>query len=180
LGSRDQARRLPHSFPIEPEEVRAFSSSGEDWTNRYRRIVTAAGKLDFGSALIDGEMVVQDERGVSDFEALRGAIAREPHRLVFFAFDLIHLDGEDLRGAPLDKRKGERDPEGVLFPCGSVPRPPSLNGPFTSALGHPSPRLCLANAMFMARNLAPADTTLGRVPPGAAAMRHATVIAPPG
>ena len=61
---------------IEAEEVRPFASGGKDWTNRYRRIVTAAGKLDLGSALIDGEMVVQDERGVTDFEALRGAIAR--------------------------------------------------------------------------------------------------------
>lgn len=91
---------------IEPEQVRAFTSTGLDWTERYRRVVAAAGELDVGAALIDGEMVVQDERGVSDFEALRPAIDREPHRLAFFAFDLLHLDGEDLRGAPLDERRG--------------------------------------------------------------------------
>ncbi len=91
---------------IEPEEVRAFSSSGHDWSNQYRRICNAAGQLYVGSALIDGELVVQDDRGVSDFEGLRGAIAREPHRLVFFAFDLLHLNGEDLRGVRLDERRG--------------------------------------------------------------------------
>lgn len=73
---------------IEPEGATAFSSSGADWSTRYRRIVNAAGQLEVGSATIDGEMVVQDSNGVSDFFALRTAIDREPHRLVFFAFDL--------------------------------------------------------------------------------------------
>lgn len=91
---------------IEPEEIRAFTSTGLDWSSRYGRVVDAAGRLEVGAALVDGEIVVQNERGVSDFEALRPAIDREPHRLVFFAFDLLHLDGEDLRGAPLDERRG--------------------------------------------------------------------------
>ncbi|MGD9738421.1 MAG: hypothetical protein AB7S41_02495 [Parvibaculaceae bacterium] len=86
---------------IEPEGATANTSSGLDWTWRYRRVVKAAGQLEVGSATIDGEMVVQDERGVSDFEGLRAAIDQEPHRLVFFAFDLLHLDGEDLRNAPI-------------------------------------------------------------------------------
>src|SRR5262249_19803052 len=56
-------------------------------------------------ALIDGEMVVQDECGVTDFHALRSAIYTAPHRIVFFAFDLLHLNGEDLRGRPLMERR---------------------------------------------------------------------------
>lgn len=90
---------------IEPEGATAFSSSGADWSTRYRRIVNAAGQLEVGSATIDGEMVVQDSNGVSDFFALRTAIDREPHRLVFFAFDLLHLDGEDLLDAPIEERR---------------------------------------------------------------------------
>jgi bifunctional non-homologous end joining protein LigD len=49
--------------------------------------------------------VVQDEQGISDFEALRSAIHKAPHRLVFFAFDLLHLDGQDLRRTPLIERR---------------------------------------------------------------------------
>lgn len=91
---------------VEAEEVHAFTSSGLDWTTRYRRVVDAAGLLEAGDALIDGEMVVQDECGVSDFDGLRSAIDREPHRLVFFAFDLLRLDGEDLTDAPIEERRG--------------------------------------------------------------------------
>ncbi len=50
-------------------------------------------------------MVVQDENGLTDFDALRSAIYTAPHRLVFFAFDLLHLDGQDLRGQPLMERR---------------------------------------------------------------------------
>ena len=71
----------------------------------YRRVVDACCKLKCESALIDGEMVVQDEHGITDFHALRSAIYTAPHRLVFFAFDLLHLDGQDLRGQPLMERR---------------------------------------------------------------------------
>jgi hypothetical protein len=54
---------------------------------------------------MDGEVVVQDENGLSDFDALRSAIHKAPHRIVFFAFDLLHLDGQDLRGQPLMERR---------------------------------------------------------------------------
>jgi ATP-dependent DNA ligase len=50
-------------------------------------------------------MVVQDEHGITDFYALRSAIYTAPHRLVFFAFDLLHLDGRDLRRTPLIERR---------------------------------------------------------------------------
>jgi ATP-dependent DNA ligase len=57
------------------------------------------------AALIDGEVIVQDENGITDFYALRSAIYTAPHRIVFFAFDLLHVDGKDLRGCPLLKRR---------------------------------------------------------------------------
>jgi bifunctional non-homologous end joining protein LigD len=68
-------------------------------------VVNACANLGCKAALIDGEVVVQDEQGISDFEALRSAIHKAPHRLVFFAFDLLHLDGQDLRRTPLIERR---------------------------------------------------------------------------
>jgi ATP-dependent DNA ligase len=53
----------------------------------------------------DGEIIVQDKNGLSDFAALRAAIESSPHRLVMFAFDLLWLDGEDLRRLPLMERR---------------------------------------------------------------------------
>jgi DNA ligase D-like protein (predicted ligase) len=85
--------------------VRAFTSSGIDWTSRYRRVAAAASKLKATSAIIDGEVAVQDEHGVTDFFALRGAMEAEPYRLIFFAFDLLHLDGKDLQATPLIERR---------------------------------------------------------------------------
>ena len=90
---------------IDRGQVRAFTRNGNDWTRAYRRVVEACGKLACKTALIDGEMVVQDEHGITDFNALRSAIYTAPHRLVFFAFDLLHLDGQDLRGHPLMERR---------------------------------------------------------------------------
>jgi bifunctional non-homologous end joining protein LigD len=67
--------------------------------------VEAYRRLRCRSALIDGEIIVQDKNGVSDFAALRASIDREPHRLVLFAFDLLFLDGADLRRLPLIERR---------------------------------------------------------------------------
>ncbi len=82
---------------ISGKDARAFTRSGLDWSDKYQRVIEACRKLRCRSALIDGEIIVQDKNGVSDFAALRAAIEREPHRLVMFAFDLLFLDGADLR-----------------------------------------------------------------------------------
>jgi bifunctional non-homologous end joining protein LigD len=68
-------------------------------------VVDACAKLPCHAALIDGEIIVQDENGISDFDALRSAVHKAPHRIVFFAFDLLHLDGQDLRRTPLIERR---------------------------------------------------------------------------
>ncbi|WP_181708758.1 non-homologous end-joining DNA ligase [Chthonobacter rhizosphaerae] len=90
---------------ITPDDVRAFTRNGHDWTDRYPRIVDAAAALDCGSAVIDGEAIVQNERGASDFKALRTALHGRSSRIVMFAFDLLRLDGEDLRSRPLVERR---------------------------------------------------------------------------
>jgi bifunctional non-homologous end joining protein LigD len=85
--------------------VRAFTRNGHDWTKRYPRLVTDAAALPCRSAVVDGEAVVQDEVGWSDFGALAGAISSEPHRVCLFAFDLLELDGRALRRETLELRR---------------------------------------------------------------------------
>ena len=85
--------------------ARAFSRNGHDWTEKYPRVTSDAAKIRCRSAVLDGEVILQDEHGRSDLEALYRAMAEEPHRIVFFAFDLLHLDGEDLCPRPLSERK---------------------------------------------------------------------------
>jgi bifunctional non-homologous end joining protein LigD len=83
----------------------AFTRSGLDWTDKFKSIVTAAETLPSRSALIDGEVVVVDADGRTNFQSLQSAIKAEPGRLEFYAFDLLNLDGEDLTGLPLIGRK---------------------------------------------------------------------------
>lgn len=85
--------------------VRIFTRRGIDWTAKYRDLVKAAGELNAESAIIDGEIVVLDEAGHSDFGELRKAITRRHHDLYFVAFDLLHLNGHDLRDMPLVDRR---------------------------------------------------------------------------
>src|SRR5262245_20535418 len=90
---------------IERRKARAYTRNGFDWSESYLGITNAAAKLDCRSAIIDGEIIVQNERGVSDFESLKSAIRWRPQRLIFCAFDLLHLNGKDQRDQPLLERK---------------------------------------------------------------------------
>lgn len=86
--------------------VRVFTRRGLDWTSKYRDIAKAAGELDeVQSAIIDGETIVLNDAGLSDFAALRKAITQRQHDLYFVAFDLLHLNGHDLRNMPLEDRR---------------------------------------------------------------------------
>jgi len=86
--------------------VRLVTRGGLDWTKRYGRLAQAFQDLPCKEAVIDGEIVVLDEMGVARFSALQEALSeRASERLVFYAFDLMHLDGWDLRDVPLVKRK---------------------------------------------------------------------------
>ncbi len=99
-GYRVQAR-------IERGAVRLLTRSGLDWTTKFGAdLVGALQALPCRTALIDGELVALREDGVSSFSALQAALsAGDTHHLVFFAFDLMHLDGSDLRGEPLLSRR---------------------------------------------------------------------------
>ena len=89
------------------DRVRVFSRNAKDWTDRVPLIVEAMLALPVPSVTIDGEGVVVDERGVTDFERLRSALAeRGGSRDVFlYGFDLLALDGEDLRQHPWEIRR---------------------------------------------------------------------------
>ncbi|HTX48818.1 MAG TPA: DNA ligase D [Caulobacteraceae bacterium] len=100
---------------FEGGKVRLITRNGHDWTNRYGALAKAFAKLPCKSALIDGEVVVQDARGVSSLNLLEQALSEgDSHVMTYFAFDLCHLDGYDLSGAKLiDRRKAL---EGLLAP----------------------------------------------------------------
>ena len=100
---------------IEFGKVRAYTRNGHDWSDRYSPIVAAARELRCSSAIIDAEMCVQDQWGVTDYDRLLTAIGFAPEQLILFAFDLLYLDGVDLRFKPLlDRRRLLQDLIGPL------------------------------------------------------------------
>src|SRR5262245_8774306 len=95
-GYRLMARR-------DPTGIRLLTRNGHDWAPRYPLIVEAVNRLKVRSCLIDGEAVTCDENGLAVFERLR----RKPtgKHVFLYAFDLLELDGQDLRREPLETRK---------------------------------------------------------------------------
>jgi bifunctional non-homologous end joining protein LigD len=85
--------------------VRLLTRNGNDWTERFPHLRDALAGLPCRAALLDGEAVVLDANGRSSFQALQSAIGEGRPDIVYFAFDLLHLDGYDLTGAPLVARK---------------------------------------------------------------------------
>ncbi|MER9307008.1 DNA ligase [Mesorhizobium sp. M0496] len=84
--------------------VRLYSKNGRDWTTKYWPIALAV-ELPCRAAIIDGEVIVPGEQGAPDCPALEAAIWNKPSRLVFVAFDILHLDGRNLGSLPLLQRK---------------------------------------------------------------------------
>jgi bifunctional non-homologous end joining protein LigD len=83
--------------------VRLFTRNGNDFTARFPLAAGAIAALPGRSFLIDGEAIVTDDKGLAVFELIRRA--RNGDAAVLCAFDLIELDGEDLRRAPIEHRK---------------------------------------------------------------------------
>lgn len=92
---------------IEAGRVKLLTRSGLDWTAKFGKDIVGAFKgLPVGAAIIDGELVVEQAAGASDFSALQSDLSEgRSDRFVFYAFDLIYLDGYDLRACPLVERK---------------------------------------------------------------------------
>jgi bifunctional non-homologous end joining protein LigD len=87
-------------------KVNCYTRRGYDWAKRFPTLVSAAWNINIESAIIDGEVVVVDENGDTDFAALESYVAskrpeRSAHNLVFYAFDLLYLTPLDIRNVPL-------------------------------------------------------------------------------
>ena len=99
-GYRIQAR-LDHG------KARLLTRKGLDWTSKFPNVAAAVAGLPADTALIDGEVVIEDN-GISSFSGLQAALkAGERERFVYYVFDLLHLDGRDLTNRPLAERKSE-------------------------------------------------------------------------
>jgi bifunctional non-homologous end joining protein LigD len=83
-----------------------WSRNAHDWTARFPGIAGAAARLPVREALLDGEIAVLLPNGTTSFQALQNALSGgDQGRLVYFVFDLLHLDGQNLTGAALEARK---------------------------------------------------------------------------
>ncbi|HSU39149.1 MAG TPA: DNA ligase D [Polyangiaceae bacterium] len=86
-------------------DVGLFTRHGHDWSERMPALVRALSRIEV-DAWLDGEVVVLDERGVSNFQRLQNSLSEgQAGPLVFYVFDLLELDGTDYRNEPLTERK---------------------------------------------------------------------------
>ena len=95
-----------------------LTRSGLDWTHRFKTIAADAAELPPG--LYDGEAVILDAQGAPDFAALQSHLEKgRTGELVFFAFDLLHADGRDVRARPLSERKARLE---AILTAAAIPR----------------------------------------------------------
>jgi bifunctional non-homologous end joining protein LigD len=97
-GYRMQAR-------LENGKVKLLTRKALDWTHKFKPVAEALAKLDVDTALIDGEIVVEDDSGISNFSSLQDALKTGKSNFAYYVFDLMHLNGADLTGTPLVERK---------------------------------------------------------------------------
>ena len=87
----------------DPVGIRLLTRNGNDWSARFPLVLEAVNHLNVRSCLIDGEVVCCDERGLAIFSTLRQR--RNEARAFLFAFDLLEMDGLDMRREPIETRK---------------------------------------------------------------------------
>lgn len=91
---------------IDHDEVKLFTRNGHDWTHKLPKQAEALAALGLESAWLDGEMVVANEQGVPDFQALQNAFdSGRSGNIVYYLFDLPYLNGVDLREVPVEERR---------------------------------------------------------------------------
>ncbi|MGQ2997180.1 DNA ligase D [Variovorax sp.] len=91
---------------IEGKTVRLFTRNGHDWSDRMPHLVRALQRMKLKPGWLDGEIVVLDEAGRTDFQALQSAFdSTRTQDIVYFLFDLPYYDGHDLRAVPLVERR---------------------------------------------------------------------------
>lgn len=90
---------------IEGGRVTMYTRNGLDWTHKFGNVPDELAKLPVDNAIIDGELVALNEKGVSSFIQLKNALGGTKPNLQYFAFDLLHLNGANLMKKPLIERK---------------------------------------------------------------------------
>ena len=88
-------------------QVKMYTRNGLDWTQRFAPLIKPFSELPCDSALLDGEIAVADAQGHTDFGALQDALAGGKGRIGCYLFDLLSLDGQNLRSRPLIERKAK-------------------------------------------------------------------------
>ncbi|TLX12170.1 non-homologous end-joining DNA ligase [Rhizobium sp. MHM7A] len=94
----------------EPSGIRILTRGGHDWTDRFPAIAAEARRLPVSTAILDGEAIVLDEQGRSDFGKLQRSLGgrggnRASRDAILMAFDLIYFDGHDIRATELSSRR---------------------------------------------------------------------------
>lgn len=84
---------------------RMYTRSGKDWTQKFAPIADALRELKVSSAVLDGEIVAQDAHGHSSFQLLQSSLKDGRAPLTYYVFDILELDGRNLREVPLTRRK---------------------------------------------------------------------------
>lgn len=91
---------------IEDGQARLVTRNDQEWTDRFPELAEAFTSFDRPGTIFDGEIVRLKEDGISSFAALQQALSNEDTAdLVYYAFDILFLDGVDLRQSPLEERK---------------------------------------------------------------------------
>ena len=90
---------------LDGRKLRLLSRRFNDWTAQFPTVVDAVSALPVQSVLLDGEVAVVMPDGRTSFQALQNAFGRRDAKIVYFVFDLLALDGEDLTKLPLEQRK---------------------------------------------------------------------------
>jgi bifunctional non-homologous end joining protein LigD len=87
------------------DDIKVFTRRGNDWTKRFRKVAADAYLINAKSAIIDGEIVVPAADGTTDFSVLQNELKGKSDKIVMVAFDLLYLNGQDIRKLPLLERK---------------------------------------------------------------------------
>jgi bifunctional non-homologous end joining protein LigD len=90
---------------IANEDIKVYTRRGNDWTKRFKKVADDAYLINARSAIIDGEIVVPSADGGTDFSVLQNELKGRSKKIVLVAFDLLYLNGYDLRKLPLIERK---------------------------------------------------------------------------
>jgi bifunctional non-homologous end joining protein LigD len=89
------------------EAVKIFTRRGHDWTHHFKKVARDAWRIKASSAVVDGEIVVPAADGSTDFSILQNELKGSSKNIVLVAFDLLYLNGRDVRKLPLTQRKAE-------------------------------------------------------------------------